>query len=583
MVSASATPFDANPVEPAATLVDLLRLRAQHEPAKVTHRFLREGGGDGGSRTAAEADRRARAVAALLQTSGVGPGERVLLLYPQGLDYVTAFFGCLYAGTVPIPVYALRMNRPMPRLEAIVADARAAAALTSATLLEQARPHLPQTPTLHALQWLAGDAVPPGIEDAWKPPGVGPDDLALLQYTSGSTAAPKGVMLTHANVMHNMAMARRGFACGPGTRGVCWLPPHHDMGFMAGVVMPIYAGFPVNLLSPLEFLQRPVRWLEAISQARATHTGAPNFAYDLCARKVTPEQRARLDLSSLEVAFVGAEPVQAETLRRFAEAFAPCGFRKEAFLPCYGLAEATVFVTGNPPHAAPVVHAADAAALEAKRVASAPADDPRARLLVGCGRTGLGGKVLIVDPETWTPCPAGRVGEVWVSGGQVGKGYWNRPAETEQTFGARLAGTGEGPFLRTGDLGYLHGEQLFITGRLKDLLIIRGKNHYPQDIEQTVEQSHPVLRPTCGAAFAVDVGGEERLVVVQEMERHGRAVDRDEVVRAIRRAVAEHHDLQVHAVVLLRPASIPKTSSGKIQRHACRAGYLDGSLREWET
>ncbi|HET9359031.1 MAG TPA: AMP-binding protein, partial [Vicinamibacterales bacterium] len=326
------------------------------------------------------------------------------------------------------------------------------------------------------------------------------------------------------------------------------------------------------------FVQEPIRWLRAITKYRAHTSGAPNFAYDLCVAKTTPEEREGLDLSSWQLAFNGSEPVRAETVDRFSHAFEPFGFRRSAFYPCYGLAEATLFVSGPVKSSVPEVRTFEAAGLEQRQAISTPEGDEGGRTLVGCGRTWLDQTIVIADPDTSNRCPDGRIGEIWISGPNVTKGYWGREEATTATFRARLAHGGEGPFLRTGDLGFFHGGSLFISGRIKDLIIIRGRNHYPQDIELTVESSHPILRPGCGAAFAIDVDGDERLVVVQEVKRNFKDANLHDVVDVIRRAVSENHELAAHAVVLIKPGRIPKTSSGKIQRHACRQGYLAGAL-----
>ncbi|HYY43016.1 MAG TPA: AMP-binding protein, partial [Pyrinomonadaceae bacterium] len=366
---------------------------------------------------------------------------------------------------------------------------------------------------------------------------------------------------------------------------VGWLPLYHDMGLIGNVLQPLYLGTPCVLMAPTAFLLRPFRWLDAISRNKATTSGGPNFAYELCVRKTTPEQRACLDLSSWTTAFNGAEPVRPETMQRFAEVFAECGFRYESFAPCYGLAEATLIVTGGRRDADVLVETFNTDALAHNQVRSAAADDDQthARALVNCGRTLLGQKLVVVEPESATLCAPERVGEIWVSGPSVTHGYWNRPAETGETFHAYLADVGEGPFLRTGDLGFLRDGRLFVTGRLKDLIVIRGRNHYPQDIELTVERSHAALRPGCGAAFSVDMDDEERLVVVQEID-HRLRPDVETVHEAIRQSVAEEHEVLPHAVVLVAAGSIPKTSSGKLQRHATRAKFLANSLdvlSEW--
>ncbi|HEX8132453.1 MAG TPA: beta-ketoacyl synthase N-terminal-like domain-containing protein, partial [Actinomycetes bacterium] len=572
-----------DPIPGAVTLCDILRRRAEAQPDWRGYTFLLDGEAEEAGLTYRQLDARARAVAARLQRSGA-EGERVLLLYPPGLDYVTAVFGCFYAGAVPILAFPPRLNRPTPRVQAIVADARPKIALTVSAVFATLRDRFTHVPALAALEWLASDAVDEEEAESWREPRLRRDDLAFLQYTSGSTGAPKGVMVSHGNVMHNLELMRYGFDIVQGRdRSALWLPIYHDMGLVGGILEAVYSGMPATLMAPAAFLQRPVRWLQAITRYGATIAGGPNFAYQLCADQVTPEQKEKLDLSGWRSAFCGAEPIHAQTLERFAAEFAGCGFDRRAFYPCYGMAETTLIVSGGPVGAGAMVQAVDKAELEKGRIAEAREGHP----LVGSGRVLPGLAVVIADPETRARRAAGEVGEIWIAGPSVAQGYWNRPEESRQTFQAFLAnpsGMGEGPFLRTGDLGFLHQGELFVTGRCKDLIIVRGQNHYPQDIERTVEASHPALRPGCGAAFAVEAGGEERLVVVQEVRREHRRTDAEEVFAAIRAAVAEQHDLAVHAIVLLQPASIPKTSSGKIKRHACRADYLAGGLKtvaEW--
>ncbi|MBV9787774.1 MAG: amino acid adenylation domain-containing protein, partial [Chloroflexi bacterium] len=560
------------------TLIELLRSRAALQPNKHAYTFLLDGDLEEAHLTYGELDRRAQAIGALLQGHGA-TGERVLLLYPPGLDYIAAFFGCLYAGAVAVPAYPpnpARLERTLPRLQGIVGDARPTIALTTTPIMTVADLVAAQAPEFSAVKWYATDTIADDLAAEWRDPAIDGGSLAFLQYTSGSTSTPKGVMLSHGNLLHNLSLIQQGFGTNEESRGVFWLPFYHDMGLIGGLLQPIYCGGTSMLLSPVNFLQRPLRWLQAISRFQATISGGPNFAYDLCVRKITPEQRAQLDLSSWQVAFNGAEPIRADTLNRFAEAFSECGFRREAFYPCYGLAEATLIVAGSMPEVAPVVAAFDASALE-HRQAVERADETQARILVSSGQPLQ--SVAIVDPETTIECAPGQVGEIWVSSPSTAQGYWNQPAESERSFDARLAGDHDaGPFLRTGDLGFLHAGELFVTGRIKDLIIIRGRNHYPQDIELTVERSHPALRSGSGAAVAVEVDGEERLVIVQEVEREHRKADMEAVASAIRQAVSQQHELFVYAVALLRHGSIPKTSSGKIQRHACRAGFLNGTL-----
>jgi amino acid adenylation domain-containing protein len=555
----------------------ILRTRALQQPEKRAYTFDTDGTSEGVSLTYSQLDRRARALAVRLKAEGLA-GERALLLYPPGLEFVVGFLGCLEAGVVAVPCPVPRPNRPAPRLRAIVSDARPSAVLTEAALVPDAGRWAEQVPELAGANVLPTNAPTDFDPDDWRDPGAGPDTPAFLQYTSGSTAASKGVIVTHGNLLHNSAVIRRCFESTPESRGVFWLPLFHDMGLIGGVLQTLDCGGSSTLLSPAAFLQRPVRWLEAVSRTGATISGGPNFAYELCARKVTPEQRAGLDLSRWRVAFNGAEPVRPETMERFAEAFGPCGFRPEAFLPCYGLAEATLLVSGCPASRPPLVRTFDTVALGAAEARPAAPEGAGTRPLAGSGPPAEGLRVVVADPETRERLGDGRVGEIWVAGPSVAHGYWGRADASATTFQATLADTGEGPFLRTGDLGFLSDGELFVTGRLKDLIITRGRNVYPQDVEWTVERSHPALRPEGSAAFTVEVESEESLVVVAEVDRQGKDHDFEAVTAAVRRAVAEEHEIELHALCLLRPLSLPKTSSGKTQRHACRDAFLAGTL-----
>ena len=559
----------------SSTLVELLRYRAAHQPSQLAFTFLQDGETEDSSLTYRELDRLSRAIASQLQALGVS-GERALLLYPPGLDYLAAFFGCLYAGVVAVPAYPPRNQRNTPRIKAVVADAQAAIALTTTAILSKVQSLLAEETDPDVIQWLTTDNLASGIEEGWQEPFINRDTLAFLQYTSGSTGTPKGAMLSHGNLLHNATMTYRFMEHSPSSKFVSWLPTYHDMGLIGGILQPLYGGFPCILMPPASFLQRPYRWLQIISQYQATTSGGPNFAYELCIHKITPEQRETLDLSRWSVAFNGAEPIRQDTLERFAAAFASCGFRQQAFYPCYGMAEATLMVSGSVKAALPVIKTVQGVALERNQVVEAGAGDENVRTLVGCGQTLAEQQIVIVHPDL-TRCLPDEVGEIWVSGPSVGNGYWNRTLETEQTFCAHLSDTGEGPFLRTGDLGFLHNGELFITGRAKDLIIIRGRNLYPQDIELTAERSHPALRLGSGAAFSVEIDDEERLVVVQELEFRQKP-NVEEVTKAIRQAIAEEHEVQAYAVVLIKAGTIPKTSSGKIQRRACRADFLAGNL-----
>jgi 8-amino-7-oxononanoate synthase/acyl carrier protein len=558
-----------------STLVELLQHRALHQGNDPGFQYLTDGERVLQQWTYADVDRKARAIAASLQAMDM-EGERALLLYPSGLDFVAAFFGCLYAGVTAVPAYPPRRNRNMARIEAIAGDAEAKIALTTFEVLERVQTMVADTPALQKIRWRATDQWDDDLADQWRRPDVHGDTLAFLQYTSGSTGMPKGVMLTHSNLMHNSAMITYAFEHSRSNSGMFWLPLYHDMGLIGGILQPLYMGRPNTLISPTHFLQRPVRWLQAISQSGATISGGPNFAYDLCAEKVTADQKRTLDLSRWSLAFNGAEPVRAETIDRFSKAFAECGFRREAFYPCYGLAEATLIVAGGYKNSEPVIRSFDPHALEKHDVVPMDPGAPGARALVGSGGNLLDQNIVIADPDTFESRGQNRVGEIWVSGPSVAQGYWKRDDATNETFQARLS-DGRGPFLRTGDLGFLSGGELFVTGRLKDLIIIHGVNFYPQDIEHSVDAAHEKVKQGAGAAFAVGDQGAERLVIVQEMQR-GRNLDFAEIVAAIRKRVASDFEVSVSGVVLLKTGSIPKTSSGKIQRHACQAGFLAGTL-----
>ncbi|MGH3225284.1 MAG: fatty acyl-AMP ligase, partial [Streptosporangiaceae bacterium] len=573
------------------TVAELLQARAADQPDRLGYAFLADGETDELRLSYAQTDLRARAIAAGLRDAGGTPGARVILVLPPGLDYVTAFFGCLYAGVLAVPVYPpdpWQLERTLPRLLAVVRDAGPVVALTISPFLGYLDELTNRAPELGGLRWLAVDAVDDAAARGGGVIPADPEATAVLQYTSGSTAAPRGVMLSHRNLLHNSGLIQHFFRTCSDTRAMSWLPPYHDMGLIGGLLQPLYAGCRVWLMSPLHFLEQPMRWLQAIDRLRITASGGPNFAYDLCARRSDPEQAVQLDLSSWRVAFNGAEPIRPETLRRFASAFAASGFDPGAWLPCYGLAEATLIVTGTGGRsgsttrgsAAPLPVRVDRSALE--RQVAVPGADGACVDLTSCGPGAADQRIMIADPATSIACAAGQVGEVLVSGPSVAMGYWGRPQETERVFGARVADHDEGPFLRTGDLGFWHEGQLVVTGRLKDLIIVRGQNHYPQDIELTAQRADPVLRPGGAAAFLVAADeDEDRLILVHEVRRQPGELDVHRVSAAIREAVAREHGLQVHTIVLLQAGGMPKTSSGKVQRWLCRARFLAAELPEF--
>lgn len=564
-------------------MIGILRSRGESTPDALAFLYLIDGEEEGPRLTYAALDQRARAIAAVLR-DGAEPGDRAVLLYEPGVEFIPAFFGCWYAGLVPVPAVPpsrTRARRNWQTVGNIVADCEPRFILTTADVQASLANEFHCQARGDGAQSIATDQIDVSNAGRWREPRIELDSLALLQYTSGSTAAPKGVMVTHANLVHNQSLLQSALHHHEPGRGVCWLPFHHDMGLVGFVLQTVFRGGMSVILSPAVLVQRPIRWLQAISRYRAHISGGPNFAYRLCAERVAAEQKAGLDLSEWTIAVVGAEPVSALTLARFAESFNSCGFRPEAFYPCYGLAEATLLVTGATKGTPPVVHCVRADALEQGRAAAASANDAKNRAIVGCGRSWAGQEVAIVHPEHRTRCPDRTVGEIWVRGPSVARGYWNRLDETESTFRAFLSDSGEGPFLRTGDLGFMEQGELFVTGRLKDVLVIHGRNHYPQDIEATVQAVHPALRLGAGAAFEIRGDGAARLVIVQELDRHARNLDLAALVGDIRQAVAARHELRVDDIQFLEPGALPRTSSGKVQRHACRSQYELGSLRRW--
>ena len=559
----------------ASTLIDILNYRGKYQTDKLAYVFLQNGETESESLTYGELEKKAKTIATHLQSFH---GERALLLYSSGLDFIIAFFGCLYAGVVAIPLYPPRRNQKLSRLLSIVKDAEAKIALTTSSISLDLEKRWEDEAGLFHLELIATDNIETD-EEEYVTESVLPESLAFLQYTSGSTGTPKGVMVTHENIIHNQQLIGRAFGHDEQTIVAGWLPLFHDMGLIGNVLQPMYLGIPCILMPPVAFLMKPIRWLQAISKYKATTSGGPNFAYDLCVKKVKPEQLTNLDLSSWDLAYSGAEPVQAETLKQFAEKFAGCGFDYSAFYPCYGMAETTLFVTGGEKKQKPVIQGVKAKELEQNLVVESNISERESRNFVGCGRAERNTKVLIVDPKSLTRCQKERVGEIWVSSKSVAAGYWNRPQATKETFQGYLKDTGDGPFLRTGDLGFFRNEELFITGRMKDVIIIRGSNYYPQDIELTVENTHPSLRKHCSAAFSVSIEGEERLIVVCEVERtYLRKLNIDEIVREIQIAVATEHELEVYGIALLKTGSIPKTSSGKIKRRGCKQEFLANSL-----
>lgn len=570
------------PPESLSTLVDVLRWRADHQPDRTAFTFLVDGGGREAHLSYEQLDARSRSIAASLRASRA-EGERALLLCPPGLDFICAFFGSLYAGVIAVPCQPPRPGGSFRPLQAILADTGARYVVGTSEVLASARGVLEHTMADAHVQWLATDDRARLAEpDDWARPDIRGETLAFLQHTSGSVSRPRGVQVSHCNLLSNERMIATAFEHDEDSTVVGWLPMFHDMGLIGNVLQPVYVGSRCILMAPESFLRRPMSWLLAISHYRARTSGGPNFAYDLCVDKLVPDQCVELDLSGWTLAFNGSEPVHTQTLDRFCKTFSEYGFRRRAFYPCYGLAEATLLVTGGRRSTLPVSLHVDKELLSLGRAMPRPPDGAKAVPLIGCGRDLLDETVTIVDPETSRPCAAGQVGEVWVAGSNVCSGYWNNPEETANVFGARVAdadGTSR-PCLRTGDLGFMHDGQLFIVGRRKDVIIIRGRNYWPQDLERTATRCHPSLRVGRGAAFSIEEGTQEHLVLVLELVRGQRSTPavEEELFHTIRGAIALEHELQVHTVVLVEAGTIPITTSGKIRRRLCRRMLLSDEL-----
>lgn len=537
---------------------ELLRDRAQADPDARAYTFLDDGEREGASLTWGELDRRASAIAAAV-TDVATSGSRALILCPPGLGFIPAFFGVLRARLIAVSAYPPRagragidaQDRTLARLRAIASDAAPEVILAPPALTQRAAAIAALVPKLSRATWIDIDR-PDGSAESFQDRTIDPDSVAFLQYTSGSTTEPRGVMVTHANLAHNLADSQALAGHDRASASVSWLPVIHDMGLIQGVLQPAFSGFPAWLMSPAAFLQRPARWLRAISATGATISGGPNFAYELCVRRVSAQERDGLDLRRWRLAFNGAEPIRQSTLEAFRDTFAASGFDAGAFRPCYGLAEATLLVTTG--------YGATTA----------------------CGHTAAGTAIQIVDPHALRRCDASTPGEIWVAGPGVAAGYWNQPEATASTFGARIAGSGEGPFLRTGDLGILREDGLHVTGRIKDILIVRGIKHFPQDIEGTVERASPWVRAGGCAVFAMPGGDGDKVAVAAEVDNTGPAPGEadspDAVILNIREAIGAAHGIQVSAVALVAPGAIPKTTSGKLQRFLCREGLLNGRL-----
>ena len=574
-----------------STIVDVLRDRSANTPDRVGYSFLSNEVDNVKPLTYRQLETQVKAIAAHLQ-SKMKRRARGFMLFPysDGLDFVASFYGCLYAGAVAVTINPSKNADALEKLLERIEDSQAQAVVTTSEVINYFKGKLAKNPIKSVgiaskfshLELVAMDEISLDKAADWTDPEVTADDLAFFQYTSGSTGKPKGVMITHGNLIYNSETIRHAFQHHERTTMASWLPMFHDMGLIGGVIQPLYVGFPVILMSPVELIQKPSLWLETISRHKVTVSGGPNFAYDLVARQVNPEKIENLDLARWEVAFSGAETVRAATLEKFIEVFAPYGFKKESFYPCYGMAEATLFLSGGNVFRAPAIQYMEPEALQQNQAVTST---DSSHGIVSCGTSWLDDELVIVDPETKTELEEGNVGEIWACGKGIGQGYWQRPEVTEETFKQYLGD--RGPFLRTGDLGFMKDGEIYITGRMKEVMILWGRYRYPHDIEATVEKCHPALRPSWGAAFSIEAENDERLVVVHEVDRsHIRKLNVEEVVGTIRKAIYEEHSVEVYGIVLIRTASIPKTSSGKIQRRKCRQLYLDGEglnvVAEWK-
>ncbi|MEM8530263.1 MAG: fatty acyl-AMP ligase [Chloroflexota bacterium] len=583
-----------------STLVDVLETRLQETPDQVAYTFLRSGNNTPDRITYRQLAHQVHALSVVLHHHQ-SVGQRVLLLLPSGLPYIIAYLSCLSIGAVAVPAYPPHSVRSLPRIQSIVADSQASIVLTTEHVwhkIQQWREHIPD---LTDLTWLTVDTFDETLSTELVKPVIERTTLAFLQYTSGSTSLPKGVMVSHENLLHNLSMMYTHWKLDMQEHpvGVSWLPIFHDMGLIAGMLLPLYGGFPAFFMAPTDFIHRPLCWLQALSEYRGTYSCAPNFAYELCVRRVNDADIATLDLQHWRVALNGAEPIQARTLERFTEKFAVCGFQPQHFLAGYGLAEATLMVSCGNPVTSPSVKTVSRDHLTQHVVKEVAENDHRpVQELISCGPPSGEQKVLIVHPETCEPCSSHEVGEIWVAGPSVAQGYWQNPTETTETFQAYVA-NGEGPFLRTGDLGVLLEDELYLMGRLKDLIIIGGRNYYPQDIEMTVEQSHDAIRLGGCASFSVTTEYQERLVILAEVSHRYKPIQRhqtspqvpshyikvpeQELIQTIRRAIVDTYDVPIWKVVLLKAGSVCKTSSGKIQRRACQAAFLAGNLKLWDS
>ncbi|MCK5764952.1 MAG: AMP-binding protein, partial [Bacteroidales bacterium] len=569
---------------PAREMVTLLSQNAERFAGKDLYLLLEDGINETARITHDEAFNKARIIAGELQKHG-SKGERVLLLFPTGLEFVVSLFACFLSGLIAVPAYPPHRKKANQRFLSILNDAKPAIILTTDRIRGDISIFDSDQKLVTGKKVLVYEELNFDRAEDWVDPKIGTDDIALLQYTSGSTGRPRGVIVSHANIIHNSECIRRSFGFDENLIGMNWLPNFHDMGLIGCLIQPAYVGGMNIIIPPLKFLQQPLNWFKNISKYKATNAGGPNFSYEYCIDKINDQELDDLDLSTISTMFCGAEPIRKKTLDQFTAKFGRASFRSQQFYPCYGLAESVLIVTGGDFRAEPIYLELDTRAMEENKVIAAESGRD-SRTLTACGYPWLGMSVTIVNPETKIICPKGEIGEIWAKGPSITQGYWDNAEETEKTFKAYLEGTEDGPWLRTGDLGFIHEGQLYVSGRMKDLIIIRGSNFFPNDIEHSVENCHEALRQNAGTAFSAEIGGEEKLIIIQEVERtHMHDFDEDEVFEAIRNAIYADHGIQPNIIILVRMGSIKKTSSGKTQRFAMRTVWANNELNilaSWE-
>ncbi len=559
------------------SFIEILEKRAIKSPTQIAYTFIENGLENDNELSYESLYSRVKNIAALIQSKNL-KGNAIILLYRPSLDYVVGYFACLFAGAIAVPVHTPTSKKINSQLLSIITNSNSKAILTTENVANDLSHKIIEALPNNQLKIIITDVFNASIKAEYTPHYPNPKDIAFLQYTSGSTSAPKGVVITHYNLMTNSQSIKEKFGHTTDTNAVIWLPPYHDMGLIGGILQPLYVGFPVVLMSPFDVIQKPLRWLQAISKYKANTSGSPDFFYDLCVNKIQDEDSENLDLSSWDVAFSGGEIVRKETIESFSNKFKRCGFQKTSFLSAYGMAEATLIISSNHKNVAPSYLKVDKEKLTKGKV-EVSTNKINAKTLVGSGSVIKNSKISVINTKTNKECEEREIGEVWFSGPSMTKEYVNNIEATKKSLEKSLAIYPNKKFLRTGDLGFIHKGELFITGREKDMIIIRGRNYYPQDIEWCVAESHVYLAKNRGATFSIDDDKEEKLVIVQELVRGYKEESLEDVFLSIRKNISSEFNLKVTAIVLVRPYSILKTSSGKIRRQACKKAYQSNTLK----